>query len=191
MTGMKLYEAVEALAIVDELIEEHAEAIAAAGGDIMAVPAIADLLDQAEGDFATKVERVALKVRELTGAAEVVKTEVERLNARKKAYENAAAGLKGYLLRMLQAAGKTKVEGKLATVAIQKNPAAVTVPASADLEQLWLAGAPGIEVVPPTFTVNKKALLEAVKIAETEGRDVATVLPNGWTVTRGDSLRIR
>lgn len=191
MTGMTLYDAVEALAIIDELIEEHAEAIQAAGGDIMAVPAIAELLDRAEGDFATKVERVALKVRELLGAADVVKTEVDRLTARKRAYENAATGLKGYLLRMLEAAGKTKVEGKLATVSIQKNPPALQVPPDADLGELYDAGMRGIVPVPASFALDKKVVLDLVKRAEAEGRDVATVLPRGWAVTRGDSLRIR
>lgn len=191
MTSMKLYEAVEALAIIDELIEEHAAAIAAAGGDIMAVPAIAELLDQAEGDFATKVERVALKVRELAGAALIVKAEEARLTARRKAYDNAAEGLKGYLLRSLQAAGKTKVEGKLATVAIQKNPAALNVPENADIAELYEAGMRGVEKVPASYQVNKREVLDAIREIEAAGRVVESYLPTGWTVTRSDSLRIR
>lgn len=194
MTGMKLYESVEALAIIDELIEEHADAIRNAGGDIMAVPAIAELLDLAEGTFTEKVERVALKVRELGGAAEIVKAELERLQARKRSYENAAAGLKGYLLRMLQAAGKTKVEGKLATVAIQQNPPALNVPEGTTGEQLvelHEAGFPYITHVPASFGIDKRGLLDAVKATEAAGKDASALLPTGWTVTRGDSLRIR
>jgi hypothetical protein len=190
---VKLYEATEALRIVEDLIEEHADAIAAAGGDIAAVPAIAELLAFAEDKLNAKVERVALKIRELEAAAEIVKQEKDRLAARQKAREHAAKGLKAYLQRELERAGVKKVEGELVTVALQDNPPSVQLPVNVEvnLEELYTAGAVGIEHVPESFTINRKAILDAVKAAEAEGKDASTVLPAGWSVVRGRSLRIR
>ena len=174
MTGMTLYEATEALHIIEELLVES-------GGEL--TPEIEELLAQAEGDFATKVERVALKVRELTGAAAIAEEEAKRLTARRRAYENAATGLKRYLESQLRAAGKTKVEGKLATVALQKNPPSLVVPPDADLGELLEAGFAYVsETV--SFSVDKRGLLDAVKSG-------ADVLPAGWAVKQDESLRIR
>ncbi len=185
MTGIKLYEATEALAIIDGFLEESQ-------GEI--TPEIEALLEQAEGTFAAKVERVALKIRELTGAAEIIKAEEERLSARRRAHENAAKGLKTYLQRQLEVAGKDKVKGELLTVATQLNPPVLQVPADttdADLAELYEAGMRGIEQVPATFAVNKREVLDMVRGAEANGKTADTVLPAGWTVTRSSSLRIR
>ncbi len=176
MTGLKLHEATAALHIVDEWLEEQ-------GGEL--TPELEAILEQAEGDFATKVERVALKVKELDAEAEAIKAEEQRLAARRKARENGAKSLKQYLERCLDAAGKEKVNGVLVTVAFQLNPPALSVPADADLKELYEAGAPGITLVPSTFTVDKRAVLDAVKASG------ESVLPNGWAVTRARSLRIR
>lgn len=176
MAGMTLYEATAALAITDEWLEEH-------GGEL--TPEIEALLEQAEGDFATKAERVALKVTSLEAEAKVVKEEEDRLAARRKARETGAKSLKAYLVRMLDAAGADKVNGTLVTIAFQNNPPAVQVPDGTDLRELYEAGAPGIERVPETFAVKKAAVLDAWKVSGD------AVLPNGWTVTQGRSLRIR
>jgi chromosome segregation ATPase len=114
-----LYERTEALRLVDEWIAEHEEEILAAGGDLDALPELRALLDQAEGDFKDKVERVALKVRELTATADAVKAEADRLKNRVNALDNAAASLKEYLKRNMEAVGVQKVNGLLATVAVQ------------------------------------------------------------------------
>lgn len=176
MAGMKLYEAAEALHITDEWLEEL-------GGEL--TPEVEALLNAAEGDFAEKAERVALKIKALESEAKAIKEEETRLTARRKARETGAASLKAYLQRNLEAAGKDKVNGLLVTVALQLNPPALQVPAHVDLAELYEAGAPGITLVPESYTLDKRAVLDAVKVSG-EG-----VLPNGWAVTRSQSLRIR
>lgn len=176
MAGMKLYEATAALAITDEWLDEL-------GGEL--TPEIEALLDEAEGTFAEKVERVALKLKSLEAEAAAIKAEESRLAARRKARENGVTSLKTYLQRNLEAAGKQKVDGLLCTVALQLNPPALSVPANVDLAELYAAGAPGITLVPESFTLDKRAVLDAVKVSG------EAVLPNGWAVTRSQSLRIK
>lgn len=175
MAGMTLYEATAALQITDAWLEEL-------GGEL--TPEMEVLLDVAEGDFATKAERVALKVKGLEAEAKAIKEEEDRLAARRKARENGAKNLKAYLGRMLEAAGKDKVNGTLVTIAFQNNPPSLQVPDGIDLAELFEAGAPGIEHIPASYAVNKRALLDAYKVNP-------EVLPNGFAVVQGRSLRIR
>ena len=175
--SIKLYEAVEALGTTEEWLDE-------AGGEL--TPEVEALLDGAQMAFAEKVERVALKVKALESEAEAISAEAARLTARAKARTTAAKSLKAYLQRCLEVAGETKVNGLLCTVALQTNPPAVTVPAWTDeeLRELFEAGAPGVELVPERFVVNKKDLLAAYHRSE-------DAVPTGVTVTRSTSLRMR
>ena len=174
--SITLYDAVAALGITEEWLEE-------AGGEL--TPEIEALLNDAEMAFAEKVERVALKAKALDAESEMIATEGQRVMARAKVRANAAKSLKTYLERCLVAAGETKVTGLLATVALQQNPPKLNVPDNADLAELYGAGCPGVVLVPERYEVNKAELLSAVK---TRGEDV---LPTGFTITRGTSLRIR
>lgn len=173
---MKLYEASEALRITDEWLEET-------GGEL--TPELEALLDSAEGTFADKVERVALKAKALEAEAKAIKEERDRLTARVMARENGAKSLKAYLQRCLEASGKDKVNGLLVTVAIQQNPPSVQVGPMVDEVELYEAGCPYIERVPERFILNKSDLLADYKA------NGERVLPNGITVTRSTSLRIR
>ena len=176
MTGITLYEATQALGITEEWLEE-------AGGEL--TPEVEALLNDAQMGWAEKVERVALKVKSLEAESEAIASEGARLMSRAKVRANAALSLKTYLARCLEAANETKVVGLLCTVAVQANPPKLNVPAEADLSELYAAGCPGVTVVPESFVLNKAELLAAAK---TRGEDV---LPSGFTITRGTSLRIK
>ena len=176
MTGITLYDAVNALGITEEWLEES-------GGEL--TPELESLLDNATMTFKEKVERVALKVRSLESEAQAIGDEVSRLKARAMARENAAKSLKTYLQRCLEQANEPKVVGLLCTVAVQLNPPSLTVPESSDLQELYVAGAPGIEVVPESYRVNKRDVLDKVK------QYGESILPADWSVTRTSSLRIR
>ena len=174
--GITLYDAVAALGITEEWLEES-------GGEL--TPELEALLDNATMTFKEKVERVALKVRALESEAQAIKDETARLTARAMARENAAKSLKTYLQRCLEAAGETKVTGLLCTVAVQLNNPSLIVPETSDLRELYQAGAPGIELVPESFRVNKKVVMDKVK------QYGESILPADWSVTRTASLRIR
>lgn len=175
--SLKLYEAVAQLDTVNMWIEEHADEILANGGEMP--PALEALLHEAEGTFAQKVERTALKVRELDAEADAIKVEANRLSQRAKTATNAAASLKAYLHRCLEGAGETTVKSQLVTVAIHQNPPRV----EGALEPDQLAHSPYGVHVPESWTLDKAAVLAAHK--------AGTALPAGLSVTRGSSLRIR
>jgi hypothetical protein len=120
-----LYQRTEDLAAVREWILEHEDEIRAMEG---ALPdELAELLTQAEGDFKTKAESVALMVRELEGLAKFAGDERKRLEAREAHYKKAAAGLKDYLRFHMLSSGVEKIEGKLCNVALQNSPPSLVV----------------------------------------------------------------
>ncbi len=178
---LKLYETVEALAIVNAWIEEHADDLLASGGELS--PELSALLDQAEGDFATKVERVALKVRSMEVTADAIKAEEVRLAQKRRVQENAVASLKSYLREALRLAGQTKVVGTLATVSVQKNPPSV----QGLLDEESLVGMYAIQSPfvkrEVSYALDKKAVIEAHKAGQE--------IPQGVSVSQSLSLRIR
>lgn len=180
--ALKLYEAAEALNILDDLLEEYAPQIEAAGGDIEAVPEIAELLAFAEGDFHAAVERWGLKIRALTVEAEAAKTEAVRLAVIQRTKENAAKRLKDYLLRQMEARGEKKIASPLVTVRIQKN-SQPSVFCASDLviEELYAQGS-DLVVRKETFALDREAVLKAQENGE--------ALPEGVVVQIGSHVRV-
>lgn len=181
--ALKLYEAAEAVRIVNEWVEERAEEIIAAGGELPAD--LVALLDQAEGDFAEKVERVAMKVRELEAEAEAIKVEAKRLQERAAVRTRAADNLKLYLKRQMDAANETKVSGLVLTVAVQNNPPKVECDlAEEDLAELSSLGLAYVQRT-VSYTLDKKAVLVDWKANGTINA------PSGIRVVQDRSLRIK
>lgn len=118
-TMLRLYEHVDDYQTVLEWIEEHAEAIAAAGGELP--PELEELLDQVEGDLQTKVERTALVVQNLLANANAARTEAERIAKHAASYERQAGVLKQYLHEQLVRAGVPRIDGARVKVRIQRN----------------------------------------------------------------------
>ncbi|HEX5437164.1 MAG TPA: siphovirus Gp157 family protein [Gemmatimonadaceae bacterium] len=179
-TALKLYGTTDALLTVRTWIEEHADEIIAAGGEMPAE--LAALVDEAEGAFEEKVERVALYIRELLSTAKAVKEEADRLAARARHMERAADGLKGYLLAQLQRADVQKVAGQLVTVRRQKSPPSVRCAVEpAALFDRW----GGLYVQrKETYTLDSKAIIAAYKA---HGDDM---IPVDVTVEQGEHVRI-
>lgn len=179
MVGIKLYEATEQIEVVNGWIEEHADEILANGGELP--PELAQLLDEAEGTLAVKAERVALKVRELQGEAEMVKAEADRLTQRARTAKNAAESLKAYLLRALEVAGIPSIKGELVTVSLQKNPPAVHT--THEPEEVTEGNITFVRVIPEQVVWDKDAIKATWK--------AGLALPEGVTVAQAMGLRIR
>lgn len=171
---LKLYEATAQLDVVrDWLIES--------GGEL--TPEIEALLTEAQEAFDTKVERVALFVRELLATAAAVKVERERLAALEKSYTNGAENLKGYLLRQMQRAEVAKVDGTLAKVRVQNSPPSVQSTLDADtLRAAFDAGQEWVIEVPASYRLD-------TNIIKAYAKD-GTPLPEGVTVEVGQHVRI-
>jgi hypothetical protein len=175
--SVKLYELSAARDILDGWLAESE-------GEV--TPELEALLAELDANVDEKIERVALFVRERLATAAAVKEEVQRLQAIQKREEKAAESLKGYLLREMQRLGKAKVNGLLATVALQNNPPSV----KGELAPDYLIELIGVDetkafvtYVPESFALNRRAVLDAHK--------AGTPIPSGLTVEQGVSLRIR
>ena len=179
---LRLYDAVEALEILDDLIEEYADLIAAKGGDIEAVPAIAELLAFAEESFQGVVQRYGLKIRSVLANAEAMKIEVDRLHGQMQRKKNLADRLKEFLRRNMEVREIRKVETSLVTVRVQANgQASVKCESEGRIEELYAAGSPFIKRK-ETFELDRDAILAAHAAGE--------VLPEGIVVHKGSHLRV-
>lgn len=174
----KLYEIADAREILESWVAESE-------GEW--TPEMEALLADLDGKADEKIERVALYIRELTAAAAGVKVEEDRLTARRKAREKAVESLKAYLMREMDRLGKTKVQGLLATVAIQRNPPSVTCDLSDDaLHDAWLSQdtlGEFVREVPASYRIDREQVLLAYKNGG--------VVPEPIMVTVGSHVRIR
>lgn len=182
-TMLRLYEITDQLDVVRDWLYEHDEEIRAAEG---AIPdELAALLNEVEGDFKSKAENVALFVRELIANSKAVKEERDRLDAKAKHYERSAESLKAYLKLNMERADIPKVEGKLVSVRLQKNPPAVKV--LLDQETLGkmrddLETALFVTTVPESYRVDT----DYAKAVWKQGAS----LPQGIEVVQGSHIRI-
>jgi hypothetical protein len=175
MTGLKLYEIADLRDLLDvKLAETEGELTPEIEAEMEALHLAAD----------EKIERVALWIREQTSTAEAIESEAKRLQARAAAKLNAARSLKGYLEREMARLGKTKVNGLLATVAMQRNGPSVVGDLTPDhLKTLYETDAQFVRFVPASYALDRKAVLAAHKAEQP--------IPEGLTVVQTESLRIR
>lgn len=180
---LRLHEALEGLDILDELIEEHADAIEKANGDIEAIPEIAELLAFAEGEFEKAVERMGLKIRTLDVESIAASIERDRLQHIVNIKGNARDRLKSYLKRNMEGRNIAKVETPKVRVRIQTNggKAAVKCESEGRIEELFAQGSPYVKQL-TTYALDTDAILAAVE----EGKE----MPAGITVLRGTHLRL-
>ncbi len=177
--NIKLWEAGDAIEIVRNWIDDHDEEIRANEG---AIPdELAELLAQVEGTFKEKAERVALFVRELQATARAVKEEEDRLRDRRKTREAAADRLKRYLEAQMLDHMVPRIEGKLVTLRIQKNPPAVTHNLTDD--DLRSAPEEFVRVIPEQRTLNREMVLAHWRMTGQSPIE-------GVEVSQGASLRI-
>ena len=171
-----LHELGEARRILDDFLLE-------ADGEETAP--IAELWGHLEGQIEEKVERWALWILDRAGDARKLKEEESRLQAKRHALENACERSKAELLHQLQALGKTKVTGLLATVAVQVNSQpSVTTPLEAS--ELWAVGDAREYVTREekiVYAFDRSRILAAWQRGQ--------VLPASIHVERGFHIRVR
>lgn len=175
MSSVTLYEIANARDILDSWLEET-------GGEL--TPELEALLAELDGNANEKIERVALYIREQKALADAAKQEKDRLDGIAKSRLRAAESLTGYLHREMDRLGKDRVNGVLATVALQKNPPRVVGELSPEtLAGIYQSGPAIVRHVPESFTLDRKAVLDAFKAGQP--------IPDGLTVEQSTSIRIR
>ncbi len=184
MASVTLYDRTEALNILDAFIAERSAEITMNAGELPAE--LQALLDDAEGEFADKVERVALYVKSLRHSANAAKEEANRLSMRAKAFTTGADSLENYLERCLVAAGKSVVKGALASVTIQRSAPSVTSSLTPDdLLKVYRISQPSwIRHTPESAELNKTEIKAMVARGEPIPAGVELVTGNTHTVIR-------
>ena len=171
-----------------ELAREYEALLEAADGE---EAAFSQALDQLGGELAAKALAVAKVVKTLEAEAAGYKAEETRLSERRKARENAADRLKGYLKDNLIAAGLAHVQGDVVDLRIQDGPPSVEVVDEIHLGNEWkravlklpLTRVPEELIGEAQVEVDRRGILDWVKAGNTA--------PEGTVVTRGKFLRIR
>lgn len=180
-TMHELWPQTEALASLEDLIEEHAEELARNGGDLEAIPAIAAFLAFEEDKFLAELERWALKVQALLADAQAVKIERERLEAKERRWTKAAESLKAYMVRQMVARSVKKHKTPLVTIsAVRNSQPSVRAASESTLEELFAVGSPLVRQV-IELKLDSKAAIAAAEAGE---------LPEGVTVQVGTHVRI-
>jgi len=83
---------------------------------------LADTMEGIEGEFEIKAENYAKVMKNLEGDILAIKTEIDRLTAKKKALENNIKNMKITLQTAMETTGKTKFKTELFSFNIQKLP---------------------------------------------------------------------
>lgn len=138
---------------------------------------IADTLESMSGDLEVKAQNTAMFVRNLEATAAAIKDAEAQMEARRKALENRADGIRRYLLASMQTAGIKKIECPLFKITVRENPAAVTINEPALIPAEFMR-----QPEPPPPVIDKRAIGEALK----SGREVS-----GAHLTRGVRLEIK
>lgn len=120
---LTLYDISERLHSIEAFIDENADAIIAAKGDLDAIPGLVEQLELVEGEFTAKVERVVLFIQNRAALEGVRRKQAESFARMADVDRNVVASLKAYLVRCQRRAGKPKVETSLVISRVQKNSA--------------------------------------------------------------------
>ena len=136
--------------------------------------ALRDTLEALSGEIEDKAEGYACIIKQLEADAVALKTEEDRLEARRKSIEGNIRRMKQILQNAMYATGKNKFKTNLFSFGIQKNPASVFI---GDMDQV-----PERFMIPQPDIPDKAAIKEYLK----ENGD------QSWAqLTQGESLRIR
>ena len=103
------------------------EASQSNGFDDVQATVLYGLLESLSDDIDGKLLGIARVVKNLQADADAIKAEVDRLSARRQAVESGIKRLKDYAEDAMNAVGIEKVKDELFTVAMQKNPPAVSI----------------------------------------------------------------
>lgn len=138
---------------------------------------LADTMESIEGEFEIKAENYAKVMKNLEGDILAIKTEIDRLTAKKKALENNIKNMKSTLQTAMETTGKTKFKTELFSFNIQKNAPSVVI----DLEDL--SKLPSQFIKQREIEADKTAIKEALK----RGENLDGIAH--WE--QGESLRIK
>ena len=123
---MKLYELTADIMQLQDMLENEVED----------EQVLLDTLEGVQWEYDFKLEQCAKVVRNLEADMEAIKSEVDRLNNKRKLLNNNIDRLKKYMFKSMKATGTDKVKGNVLTVAIQKNGGKLPLILDVDVSEL-------------------------------------------------------
>lgn len=138
--------------------------------------ALLALVDEIQGQFSAKAERICRYMADVQAVAAACKAEEERLAKRRRAADRKAEALKWILETSMIRAGMERAEAGTFKLAFQKNPPSVFIARPEDVPpEYW-------RVIPETREPDKRKMLDDLKA----GRAIP-----GALLSQGSTLRIR
>lgn len=86
-----------------------------------------DTLTALEMEFDIKAENIAVYIKTLSAEVKAMRQEEDALRRRRQAFEKSVERLKGYLMGMMNAIGKVKIDMPKARLSIRKNAESLVV----------------------------------------------------------------
>lgn len=114
---------------------------------------VLDTLEGIDGEFDYKAESMAKIIKSFQSQANAVKSEIERLTARKKSFENKAEFFEDALFQNMQVIGKKKIKTALFTISIAKNGGKEPLKITGNIEDI-----PGKYLIPQDPIPNTDAI---------------------------------
>lgn len=114
---------------------------------------VLDTLEGIDGEFDYKAESMAKIIKSFQSQADAVRSEIERLSARKKSFENKAEFFKAVLFQNMQVIGKKKIKTALFTISIAKNGGKEPLKITGNIEDI-----PGKYLIPQDPIPNTDAI---------------------------------
>lgn len=121
---------------------------------------LADTMEGIEGEFEIKAENYAKVMKNLEGDILAIKTEIDRLTAKKKALENNIKNMKSTLQTAMETTGKTKFKTELFSFNIQKSAPAVVI------DEQYIENIPDKYLKYKDPEIDKTAIKDAIQKGE-------------------------
>ncbi len=151
MSGIPLYELTQQFRELQVLADE-------ADSDPQAM---ADTLEGVSGEIEAKAVAVAMVIGNIEADADAIDEAAKQMTARAKRLRNRIEALKAYLLVNMEACNFSRISCEFFTISLRKNPPRVEI---TDAEQV--PDAYRVWPEPPPPTIDRRALLEALKAGE-------------------------
>lgn len=151
---MKLYDIAGELATLHDHLEQT-------GGEL--TPDLEASLDGLQMAFSDKVANIGRWVLNVAASEKALTAEIDRLTAKRLARRNLQDRLKEYVKQAMDHAGVKKIEGDAFTWRIQANPPSVEIADQTKIPMRFRI------IIPESFQVDKKKVLDALKSGERIG----------------------
>lgn len=140
-----------------ELAQEFRAAAETLQADDLPDEVIQDTLESISMPLEEKAKSVAAFARNLESTASAIKEAEAEMSRRRKALENRAEWLRGYLLSNMQACGISKIECPYFRISVRANPESVCIEDEAQIPADYM------REIPARLEPDKAAMKQAMK----------------------------